>query len=1169
MLLVVKTLSLSNFEFKILYPIFIPSKPHQSLILNFTSRLLLVVSLFLLVGPSTLLGQTKLPQTYALIMGIEKYQDVGIKPLQYATRDAKSFADQLKLSGVPDSNIRLLTDEAATSPAAYDGLKWLLSVVQEKDLVYIYFSGHGDVENELIYKLGFLLTSNTFRNNYIYNALSIEHLNYYANTLSATNKARVVLITDACHSGKLAGASIRGSQLVGEQLMKTVKNETRLASCTPEQKSLESDRWAGGRSVFSYYLLKAFQGHASNATDTLLTLSELKAYLEKSLKNDEYLKELEAVQTPVVKGPEGFTFPIKRTDSLVLSASRSPMKPLPKPLQWFFFREVKNQLKLKSISLEELFPFIQIHEIKDNQDMVTAMIDHVKTDADSTVYVKLTELNEQVKKNGNIRTSFFEALVTLLSNRGDEIINLYLAGNEVELERYRYYHLLDSNFTMYPSMYAIALSLCSNAPMKEQLTVKYHYFKALDTRLTYLASNNKLSLLDTALHDLHKAFAVNENIPFVNNDIGIIHSLKGNLDSATAYFLRAKGMAPTWVQPRNYLASVYLARKKNKEARQELDASLSLQPDHFNTLVLDGEAYVAERNFLYAEECFRSAIKKNSRHFYPFDQLAKIYLELFQFHEADSFFTLSDQRKKGFNFNLPDPISPINRTGSIRNKSKLSCASTNYTLHDHSIIPWFMLAYSTTQPDSAIYWYKKILAKDPDAPLVHHYLGIVYFQQKKYVEAELAFKQARNHGSDSLSVAAGLKKYQPQWSPRNGADSCAWLSYGKLYYDSVEDEFYLAQVYTDGGWHPKAESIYLNLLRSAEENYRFPARYGLWKLYGNLKRYDEEERIIESISSESDKASYLNSFYRRVTILNPTSSSWFYRAGNFCYHYARNRQADGLQDPWDKNTIPDDADLPLKRATRVAEDVVPDILDEELQDRYRVPGIGTRVEIPRPVEQPKVTAIRYFRMADSLSNDPAIQADCCSKLAWLYTAMDRYDSATYYYQRLMAYQPNDVGSREQLVLSYLNAFQYRKAVEQFDTLHNLNGLRFEHLMPFASLASRRGDTGLVDSLLNRMDALDSAPSEVLPIRALHYWLRKNYTAAHEAFTELGKTNPDNEHYLYALARISAAQGKESQALKYLQEVFASDWKYKSVVNQDPIWNDLRKNPKWKKIVPTP
>src|SRR6185436_14450170 len=53
-------------------------------------------------------------KTYALIVGISKYQNASIPSLQYADKDALAFRDYLIASGVDSNNISLRLNEKAT-----------------------------------------------------------------------------------------------------------------------------------------------------------------------------------------------------------------------------------------------------------------------------------------------------------------------------------------------------------------------------------------------------------------------------------------------------------------------------------------------------------------------------------------------------------------------------------------------------------------------------------------------------------------------------------------------------------------------------------------------------------------------------------------------------------------------------------------------------------------------------------------------------------------------------------------------------------------------------------------------------------------------------------------------------------------------------------------------
>src|SRR5260221_3279697 len=281
-------------------------------------RILCILLLFL-TNSSSLIAQVNQQTTlnnlshpgniYAVIVGISKYESAGIPQLEYAHRDAQVFADYLKSKAggsVPEENIRLLLNENATYAAIYDALDWLLETGQKEDLVYFYFSGHGDVENKTIYKLGFLLSYNTPRTNYINSAVRIEDLNNIANTLSEKLNAKVVLITDACHSGNLAGKENRGTFVVGKQLSARPNKEAiRIASCATDQLSVEDPGWGGGRGVFSYYLVNGLTGLADQNKDESVTVGEIKNYMDSSFANDILLHQKEQKQNPVIEGNDG------------------------------------------------------------------------------------------------------------------------------------------------------------------------------------------------------------------------------------------------------------------------------------------------------------------------------------------------------------------------------------------------------------------------------------------------------------------------------------------------------------------------------------------------------------------------------------------------------------------------------------------------------------------------------------------------------------------------------------------------------------------------------------------------------------------------------------------------------------------------------------------------
>ena len=90
----------------------------------------------------------------------------------------------------------------------------------------------------------------------------------------------MLLITDACRSGKLAGNAIGGSQLTSQNLATQYANEVKILSCQPDEYSIEGEQWGGGRGAFSYHLIDGLYGMADIDSDLNINLKEIDRYLE-------------------------------------------------------------------------------------------------------------------------------------------------------------------------------------------------------------------------------------------------------------------------------------------------------------------------------------------------------------------------------------------------------------------------------------------------------------------------------------------------------------------------------------------------------------------------------------------------------------------------------------------------------------------------------------------------------------------------------------------------------------------------------------------------------------------------------------------------------------------------------------------------------------------------
>ncbi len=410
--------------------------------------------------------------TYAVIVGVAKYLDADLQ-LQFANRDAEIFADFLiSASGgsVPKENIKLLIDDDATQGEIEKAIVKLKDKCTKDDNVFFYFSGHGALENETMYNDGYLICYNTSSVAFKNMGVSIVWLNKMANTLAVQNNANVIMITDACHSGRMANNKFKGSALVGEQLMITKQHEIRIASCKPDELSIEKQDWGEGRGVFSYNLVNGLQGGLADADNNgIVTVGEIKVYLENAMANDQVLKNDGETQTPVIKGRPDFqlstpvpseTIKIKQTvsdDSVSNAAMINAMKLAeaegPADPEEYFFSLLKKEdlewltedLKLDSLAADAI-AFKLINELE-------------KRPLTESQLIKLKDLTSQLKNDKEKLQQFNVSLGRTIVDKGQDVILQYINGDEAELERRRYYNIYSSGYDVYPKMYAIAFFL--------------------------------------------------------------------------------------------------------------------------------------------------------------------------------------------------------------------------------------------------------------------------------------------------------------------------------------------------------------------------------------------------------------------------------------------------------------------------------------------------------------------------------------------------------------------------------------------------------------------------------------------------------------------------------------------------------------------------------------
>ena len=803
-------------------------------------------------------AQTKTRTTYAVVIGIASYENKTIRQLVYSNKDAQLFAQWLQSpsgGNVPVSNIRVLLNEQATIAAIYNALDWLKQQCNEGDEVYIYFSGHGDIETVDNKNKGYLLAYNTPPHNYPNNAVSVEALNADANFLTLQKKAKVTIITDACHSGKLAGDFFKGKQWVAQQLQQVLNNEIRLTACAADEEAAEGEFWDGGRGVFSYYLLRGLYGVADKMKDGKITFAELQEYINTSIKTDEYLQLLKHKQTPVTDGnPLLVMAAVDTTELLHFKQQQQFVSTVTQqPIDAFFNHAAQNPLEnfIPFDSLPSLTPTdfaaytINICIEQDSIDNST----QDETGATHTVPTLYTDtlrlLQQQLQSDPSLQKQFIERFAELVHTNTQAMINAYLNGEEAELEKRQYYYSGDRNYNDFLPMIKTALTLIpSNHHLAEVLQINMHYLSGVLARLQMATSKKTDSLVKAAFQHQYKTLELEPYAAYVHNELANLYVHQKKFDSAQYHFDMASALASTWAIPWSNQIRMNLMLKNNKKATMALHKADSLQPHLSYVYMNAGILMELEQQLLEAISYYERAAKLNPVHFLPFERLGYLYLQTGSYENANACFIKAASLKNDFAINdnyfqygvelggFP-PAEPSAFLGSCFDKSNL----VQNNQHPFVLLLRTIASKKAISTDSFTHHLQFIIREQPSAPLAHHYLGRILIETGKFKEAIPVLKEAMTHYlPDSLL----LKRFTGVFA-NEAFETCLAQLLPHLNYDVREDFYLLARAYEQLHLMEDAIAVYEKAARIENEKLKNQAVFKDYEKNFELEKQRHEQ----------------------------------------------------------------------------------------------------------------------------------------------------------------------------------------------------------------------------------------------------------------------------------------------------------------------------------------
>jgi uncharacterized caspase-like protein len=302
-----------------------------------TRLFLAVVFLLFVTSKAFAEGAWSTGEKYALIVGINDYQNEQVVDLQYAVSDAELFRRALMdQGGFEEDNIFVLSSanqEESLRPSLTNivfRLEWFRDIVKPGDTIVFYFAGHGVSLDEET----FLLTEEADERSKGTLMISSLRGRILYDLLDLAGAQDTLVLLDACRNDPTAGRGdspntlteslARGLTFVSKrpEIEGLEKNTATIFACSNGERSWE---WAEkGHGFFTYYLVEALKGGAFSSEGEA-TLSSLASFVRQNVK-DSANRWLNNKQTPMMRyeGPDPDSWILARNAGGAPLASSDP-----------------------------------------------------------------------------------------------------------------------------------------------------------------------------------------------------------------------------------------------------------------------------------------------------------------------------------------------------------------------------------------------------------------------------------------------------------------------------------------------------------------------------------------------------------------------------------------------------------------------------------------------------------------------------------------------------------------------------------------------------------------------------------------------------------------------------------------------------------------------------
>lgn len=235
------------------------------------------------------------PKTWALLVGVSRYQSPQIGALRFPAIDVSSVRDALvdpRIGGLKTSQVLLLTDENATRAKILGAVDTFLRPnVQKGDKVIVFLAGHGIAKGAGLSSKSFLLPNDAKGLTLPALETSAVPLRQLSEDLASLPASQFAVFVDACREDPTPGRGVKGNSLsdVLSRSVAVVPSEPGAQSatffaCSIGQRAFEDPTY--GHGVFTQWILDGLkEGAVPQKPDGAVDLGVLSSYVKSNVRN--------------------------------------------------------------------------------------------------------------------------------------------------------------------------------------------------------------------------------------------------------------------------------------------------------------------------------------------------------------------------------------------------------------------------------------------------------------------------------------------------------------------------------------------------------------------------------------------------------------------------------------------------------------------------------------------------------------------------------------------------------------------------------------------------------------------------------------------------------------------------------------------------------------------